>query len=587
MTRIVRLVIITLIFGSFSLSSFAQKILPQNYFISPLDTLLQLTGAFGELRLNHFHSGVDFRTHEREGLPVHAAADGKIVRIKVSPFGFGRALYIDHPNGFTTVYGHLQKFSPELENYIRKEQYKQQSFDVDVFPSQTIAVKKGDIIAFSGNSGASFGPHLHFEVRDTKTERPINPLYFGFPVTDTLSPFINFFLAYPVGKSSIVDDTAAPTRFAVKKDSMGIYHLKSNDTLRVFGKASFGVQAFDYFYNRRDQNGYYSFALYDNSNIIFHYEADSFAFDESRYINACLDYKSYYLKGYRVLQTNRLANNRFSLYNRKNGPGVISFTNGQLHQLELIVSDFGGNQARLELYAKGYIPADIHMVPDTTISKFDTIINFSFKRMNTFKTPEITVEIPGDALYDTLAFGYSCYPRIKRSYSALHLIQSPLTPLQQRITVSIKADSLPERLRDKALLVRIADGKRNPSDATWKNGYVTGKTWYFGYYTIGVDTIPPKITAVPLPHRPRSRKHHHHPLPKRTKVSFIITDNFSGIDSYKATINGKWALMEYDAKNDLFTYNYDNLLLPGKNSFRLTVTDAKGNKASYFKTIMR
>ena len=587
MRRIVRLIMITTLFSSCTLPLLAQKVLPKNYFISPLDTLLQETGAFGELRLNHFHSGVDFRTHEREGLPVHAVAGGKIVRIKVSPFGFGRALYIDHPNGFTTVYGHLQKFSPELEKYIRKEQYKQQSFDVDVFPSEIIAVKQGDIIAYSGNSGASYGPHLHFEVRDTRSERPINPLYFGFPVTDTLSPFINLFEAYPIGRSSMVDDTAVPARFDVVKDSTGIFHLKSNDTLRIFGRAAFGVQAFDYFYNRRDQNGYYSLSLYDNSSLIFQYAADSFAFDESRYINACLDYKSYYLKGNRVLQTNRLPNNKFSLYNRDNGPGVISFTNGKLHRLDMVISDFAGNKARLEVFAKGYIPADYLMIPDTSVTKFDTIANFLYKQINTFHTSELTVVIPGEALYDTLAFGYSRLPRLKNTYSALHLLHSPLTPLQQRITVSIKADSLPVRLRDKALLVRIADGKRNPSDAVWKDGYVTGKTWYFGYYTIGVDTIPPKIKPVPLPRRPRSRKHHHQPQPKRTKLSFVVNDNFSGIDSYKATINGKWALMEYDEKNDLLTYSYDDLLKPGKNSFRLTVSDEKGNKATYFKTISR
>jgi hypothetical protein len=586
MTRIVQLIIITTILNSFTFQLQAQKALPKDYFISPLDTLLQVTGTFGELRLNHFHSGVDFRTHEREGLPVHAVADGKVVRIKVSPFGFGRALYIDHPNGFTSVYGHLQKFSPELESYIRKEQFRQQSFDVDVFPSGTITVKQADIIAYSGNSGGSFGPHLHFEIRDTKSERPINPLFFGLPVTDTVAPFISLFQVFPIGKSSVVNNSSVPVRYSVATDSSGIYHIKSNDTLLIYGKAAFGAEGFDYFYNRRDKNGYYSLSIYDNSNLIFQFAADSFSFDESRYINACLDYNAYFLKGNRILQSNRLPNNLFSLYNRNTGPGVIDFSNGKLHQLDLVISDAAGNKAKLVVFVRGYHPSSFPTYVDSLESKFDTIVNFTFRNLNTFTTPEITIEIPGDALYDTLAFGYSISPRLKKTYSALHLIHNPLTPLQQRITVSIKADSLPDRLREKAMLVRIADGKRNPSGGTWKNGYITGKTWYFGYYTIGVDTIPPRIKPLPPPYRPHSRKHHK-PQPKRTKLSFIITDNFSGIDSYNATINGKWALMDYDAKNDLLTYNYDNLLKPGKNSFRLTVTDEKGNKAIYFKTITR
>jgi len=584
MIRIVRLILIIPGFFAITPVLFAQKTLPSDYFRSPLDSVLLVTGTFGELRLNHFHSGVDFRTQEKEGRAVYAAADGRIVRIKVSPVGFGRALYIDHPNGFTTVYGHLQKFSPELENYIRKEQYKQQSFDVDVFPSGTIPVKQGDVIAFSGNSGSSYGPHLHFEIRSTNSERPINPLFFNFPVKDSLPPFINMFQAYPIGASSMINDTNVPVRFAIAKDSMGIYHLESNDTLRIFGKAAFGLQGFDYFYNRRDQNGYYSLSLYDDANLKFRFAADSFAFDESRYINACIDYKSYYLTGNRILQSNLLPNNRFSLYNRNAMPGTIDFTKGKLHQIAMVIADVAGNEAKLVVMVKGYMPARFPVSTDSLT--YDTTINYSYNHSNTFQSPQIMVEIPGGALYDSIIFGYSRMPRLKKTYSALHLVDNPLIPLQQRITVSIKADSLPLRLQDKALLVRIADGKRNPSGGNWKNGYVTGKTWYFGYYTIGVDTIPPKIKPVPPPYRPHSRKHHK-PQPKRTKLSFIITDNFSGIDSYKATINGKWALMEYDAKNDLLTYTYDELLKPGKNSFRLIVTDEKGNKASYFKTISR
>jgi hypothetical protein len=564
---------------------YAQNILPRDYFSSPLDSVLLVTGTFGELRLNHFHSGVDFRTQEKEGRPVYAAADGIIVRIRVSPFGFGHALYINHPNGFTTVYGHLQKFSPEIERYIRKEQYKQEAFDVDVFPRDSLKVKRGDVIAHSGNSGASFGPHLHFEIRSTRSERPINPLLFNFPLKDTLPPFINLFMANPVGNRSLINDTNVALTFAVAKDTLGIYHLKSNDTLRIFGKASFGLQGFDYFYNHRDQNGYYSLALYDNSDLKFRFAADSFAFDESRYINACIDYQAYYLTGERIMQTNLLPNNRFSLYKRNAQPGTIDFRDGELHRIEMVIADVAGNEAKLVVFAMGYKPVRFPVISPSLL--YDTTAIFSYNHSNTFRTPEITVEIPGDALYDSIAFGYSYGPRLKNTFSAAHLLGDPLVPLQQRITVSIKADSLPVNLRDKALLVRVTDGKRSPAGGSWKNGYVTAKTLFFGYYAIGVDITPPTIKPTPLPFKPRSRKHHRQPQPKRTKLSFIITDNFSGIASYRATINGKWALLEYDAKNDLITYNYDDLMKRGKNSFRLTVTDEKGNKASYARTISR
>ena len=585
MKRIVRLIFIFLGLSTLAPALFAQHTLPVDYFRTPLDSVLLVTGTFGELRLNHFHSGVDFRTYEREGRPVYAAADGIIVRVRVSAFGFGHALYIDHPNGFTTVYGHLQKFSPELENYIHKEQFRHESFEMDAFPRDSIKVKKGDIIAYSGNSGTSAGPHLHFEIRSTKSERPVNPLLFALPVQDTLPPFINLFLARPVGTAGLINDGNTAFTSAVAKDSLGIYHLKPDDTLRVSGRAAFGVQGFDYIYNHRDRNGYYSLALYDNANLRFRFAADSFAFDESRYINACIDYPSYYLTGERILQTNLLPNNQFSLFRRNAEPGTIDFSDGQLHRIDMVIADVAGNASRLVVFAKGYRPERFPVI--TGEPTYDTTVQLSYRHPNIFRTPEITVDIPGNALYDSVAFGYRHGPRIKNTYSGMHLLGDQLIPLQQRMTVSIKADSLPVSLRDKALLVMVADGKRTPVGGSWKNGYVTGKTWYFGYYTIGIDIIPPTIKPVPLPYRAHSRKQHHQPAPKRTRLSFIINDNFSGIASYRATINGKWALMEYDAKNDLLTYNYDDLMRHGKNSFRLTVTDEKGNKASYFKTVTR
>jgi murein DD-endopeptidase MepM/ murein hydrolase activator NlpD len=166
-----------------SASLYGQRSLPLDYFRSPLDIPLSVTGSFGEIRPNHFHSGADFKVQGKEGLPVFAVADGWVSRIKISPVGFGNALYIDHPNGFTSVYGHLFGYNDTISTYAHKMQYVRKSFEVDLFPitnHDTLWIKKGDLIGFAGNSGSSFGAHLHFELRNTASERIINPLLFGF-----------------------------------------------------------------------------------------------------------------------------------------------------------------------------------------------------------------------------------------------------------------------------------------------------------------------------------------------------------------------------------------------------------------------
>src|SRR5690554_1424403 len=187
---------------------FAQKNHPKDYFVSPMDVPLHMSGTFGELRNNHFHSGIDFKTQQREGQNVLAAAEGYVSRIKVSTWGYGKALYITHPNGYTTVYAHLQKYSPEIEAYVKKRQYYQKSFEVEFFPGASdLKVTQGQLIGLSGNSGGSGGPHLHFEIRDSKTENIINPLFFGFDklITDTKKPILNHVTVYPLGENSVAN----------------------------------------------------------------------------------------------------------------------------------------------------------------------------------------------------------------------------------------------------------------------------------------------------------------------------------------------------------------------------------------------
>src|SRR5690606_3165594 len=200
--------IIALVFIIITSGIFAQAPEPEEYFASPLDVDLVLSGTFGELRSNHFHSGLDIKTQQREGLNILASATGYVSRINVATYGYGKALYIQHPNGYTTVYGHLQKFSPEIEAYIKKQQYAKESYEVEIYPEAgVLPVNQGDLVAFSGNTGGSGGPHLHFEIRDG-SQRPMNPKLFGISVKDTQPPTITSLYAYPLGEEAHINGSA-------------------------------------------------------------------------------------------------------------------------------------------------------------------------------------------------------------------------------------------------------------------------------------------------------------------------------------------------------------------------------------------
>jgi len=548
-----------------------QKSIPTDYFNSPLGIELSVTGSFGEIRPNHFHSGVDFKVQGKEGLPVYAVADGWVSRIKISPVGFGNALYIDHPNGFTSVHGHLFGYNDTIASYAHKMQYVRKSFEVDLFPlvdHDTIWIKKGDIIGYAGNSGSSFGAHLHFELRNTVTERIINPLLFGFDCKDSFAPTINFIKVYPANKNSFVRGCNQPGKLYVKKNANGEYDLSGGDTLIAWGDLGFGVQAFDYLYSSADRNGWYSIKMYFDKALFFSMELDSFAFSETRFINASLDYNDSYLNGSRIIQSVKLPGNELSLHKSGKGNGIVNLNDGKLHEVVISVGDMSGQQAILRFHVQSSGTAARIDIPSPLVP--DTVILFPYSRENKLLTPEVTLLIPQGSLFDDTWFTYSRLPRRKGTFSARHVLNQPEIPLKGKMTVSIKAELLPSRLRSKALMARIdGEGKMHSAGGGYANGFVTAETNMFDVYAIVADTVPPRIKLV------RDRSKH------KTSLRFTVSDNFSGIDKYSAEINGQWVLLQWDPKNDLMIYKYDEMVKPGKNTFKLVLVDKKGNKSSY------
>jgi murein DD-endopeptidase MepM/ murein hydrolase activator NlpD len=563
-----------LLFACFFVSG--QRPIPTDYFSSPLGIDLSVTGSFGEIRPNHLHSGTDFQVQKKEGLPVYAIADGWVSRIKISPVGFGNALYIDHPNGFTSVYGHLSGYNDTISRYSRMGQYRRKAFEVDIFPANdhdTLWVKKGDVIGFAGNSGSSFGAHLHFELRNTETERIINPLLFGFNCRDNFSPYIDFIKIYPVGKNSYIKGCNQPVQVGVGKPEAGEYRLLGCDTLDLWGEFGFGVQAFDYLYSSSDRNGWYSIKMYYDKALFFTMQLDSFAFNETRFINASLDYTDSYLNGSRIVQSIRLPGNELSLHKTGKSDGIVSFEDGKPHEIVISVGDVSGKLAVARFIARSRKPSALVDVPSPEVP--DTVMFFPYSAENRMVLPDISVQLPAGSLFDDTWFTYSRLPRRKGTFSNRHAIHQPEYPLKGKITVAIKADALPSRLRSKALMARIdGDGQIHSAGGGYANGYVSAETNLFDCYAIIADTIPPRIKLL------RDRNRH------KSSLKFSVSDNLSGIDTYYAEINKKWALVQWDPKNDLMVYKYDDMLKHGKNLFKLVLIDKKGNKSSY-NTIIR
>ncbi|MFL2639347.1 MAG: M23 family metallopeptidase [Flavobacteriaceae bacterium] len=304
---------IIILFFLVPMTNVSQEKYPQNYFTQPLKNELILSGNFGELRSNHFHSGIDIKTQKKQGLNVHSSAEGFISRIKISHGGFGKALYIDHPNGFTTVYGHLKNFNKKIESFIKKIQYQKKSYEIDMYLNKNnLLVEKNEIVAFSGNTGSSTGPHLHFEIRSSKNQKPLNPLLFGFSVDDMRRPEIKSIYLY-----NNIDfnnyRSINPNKLNLKKVNDSIYI--TNEAL-VENKFGFGVNIFDRQDLANNKNGVYKILSFVDNNLVSSIKFDGFSFEESILINTLIDYKHYSETKEKIIKLFKTKGNKLSIYDK-------------------------------------------------------------------------------------------------------------------------------------------------------------------------------------------------------------------------------------------------------------------------------
>ncbi len=535
-------------------------------FRTPLDIVPPaLAGSFGELRANHFHSGMDYRTNQREGYPVYAIADGYISRLRVQNSGFGLALYITHPNGYTSVYGHLQRFSGKIAQQVKSIQYEKKSYEIDEFPNVLlIPVRKGDIIAYSGNTGSSGGPHLHFEIRDTKTESTINPQLFGLEIPDNIPPVIYSMYVYRLNKKPF--NEFIPKQYFQVSGGSGNYRLNGVNTINLSGEVGFGIVATDRHNGASGLNGVYSIELELDGQHIFTSALERFSFENSKAINSHIDYPTY-LNTKRSIQKSFVdPGNPLQIYSNLVNNGRITFTDGKLHQLRYTVTDGKGNKSTLVFK----VQSDSKAVIDPPDSQAGST-QYAYNNVNEFNAPDLKVILAKGTLYNDLNFQYKKLPRpAGNAYSAMHQIHNNLTPLHIGFEIWIKADSSLSKYRDKALIVNSGWGSQG---GYYENGYVKAKPRTFGSYFIAIDTIAPVITPVNIANGKN--------MNGLSRMSFKIRDNMSGIKSFNGYIDGKWILMEFDTKTASLWHSFDENTRPGKHSFELLLTDMKDNTRKY------
>ncbi len=517
-------------------------------FISPVKIPLSLSANFGELRLDHFHSGLDIKTQGVIGKEVVAAASGYIYRISISPGGFGRALYLRHPSGYSTVYGHLDRFIPEVEEYIVSQQYEKKSYLITVYPPKDkFRFEQGDLIAYSGNSGSSSGPHLHYEIRKSESEMPVNPLLFEFGTGDDIVPVIEKLAVYPVTKNTLINNQNKMRKYIVA-GGHGNYYIPAGNEINISGSAGFGIKSYDLLNDSYNKCAVYSIEMKIDSVSLFKYVMDEFSFSESIYINSHIDYETYIRERTYYERTYLLPNDKFSAYQDVVNRGIFNFNEDRIYHVEITTADIHNNKSTLAFIVRGMPPK----IQEKPVYTDNSQYIMPYNRSNRFNTEDVSISFPAGSLYDTLYFKYWKAAGLKEMLSEVHYIHDKFTPVHTAYTLSIRPSVIPEGKESKMLIIQLSDDfKKSALSSSFNNGVVTAKPSSFGMFYVGIDTVAPMITANGLtPGIDLSGK-------KDIRIRIRIYDELSGIKKYEPYIDGKWALFEYDQKNNIIIYRFD------------------------------
>lgn len=551
----------------FNLSIHQAQVYIPNDWIPPLKMKPVVSGSFGELRSNHFHSGLDLTTHGKTGYKVYCSDEGYVARVKVSPYGYGKAIYVNHPGGYTTVYAHLENYSERIDSVVLKQQYKERRFAVELFfKPDELPVSKGEVIAYSGNSGGSGGPHLHYEVRKTATQHPIDPLFFRQDVEDDVRPQIQGLKIYPLGTNAFVrgkhDAYYVPT---VRYE--GAFHPKGWKELKVLGEIGIGVQVLDYYSDSWRKCGVSSIELFANDTLVFHWMIDEFSFAETRYLNSFIDYAEKKRSG-KVIQKSFIEpNNRLSLY-KKGNSYTVKLQPGDLKQMKYVIKDVSGNTSVLAFCLKGEKVMNGHP-PAASVDELKYDRSFHMDSLG------FSVNMPVRSIYTNLPFHFYMDEPVESSLAPVYSFGDSHDPIHKSYEVNIEVPDSLMPFREKLFLAGVtATDKIYYRGGDRTGSRISGKVRSFGRFSIGMDSIAPVIRFKNLPRQAN--------YSNQSSLQLIIKDEMSGISNYNCYIDGQWALFEYDAKQNRLEGFFDKMPFIQKHSTHqlvIKVEDNRGNQA--------
>mgnify|MGYP001285401305 FL=1 len=528
--------------------------------IAPLEIPFSISGTFGEPRSSHFHLGIDIKTQGKEGFEVKSILSGSVSRIRISLGGYGKAIYIDHPNKTTSVYAHLKKFAPKIESYIKKFQYENETYTIQKFPKKDkLLIEKGEVIGFSGNTGGSFGPHLHFEIREKKSQKPLNPLLYNLPVNDLVRPQLQkLFIFY--AQENVILSPIQPILLEKVNDS-----LYKTAMIETSGKIGIGIQMFDrqdYSYSR---NGVYSTKVFVNGKIISHYKFDKLIINESKKLYQVIDYKNYTQKRLKIFKLFYKSGNKLNFMNTLVDQGIFKVELGKSYQILIEIEDFSGNKSSIEAFIEG---TDNKIKPVELrgrLIKTDREYSFTLKNKELFfpsKTFFNDVKIELFENKDQIEIGPNLFPiansfKIKFGFNEKDSLRSAQTFIAKKMKKSLVY--LPTKLEENKLIAKVNE---------------------LGVYTLARDSVAP--TVVPDNFKKNQW------LSNYKSLNLKIDDDFSGIKKYRGTINGEWVLFEYEPKRKILTYDFfDKYSEKLKHNLELEVEDNVGNKKIYKTTFFR
>jgi hypothetical protein len=535
-------------------------------FAPPLDFPLMISGNFGDVRASSFHFGIDFMTRGKIGWPVYSIADGYVARVKVEPGGYGRAIYIKHNDGTMSVFCHLTEYYAQLDTYVKEKQYAEKSFYQDIaLVENQFPVKKCDVIGYSGNSGQSSGPHLHFEIRDYNSQNPMNGMLATFPIEDKLSPKFSKLWIYD--NFNYIDANGLYKKSYNIQSKNGHFFLLRNRLIKVPSAFYIGIEAFDNLTDSDRKLSYFSSKLMVDSVLIFHQQFDEMQFDQTGSVNAFIDNKYKLTNNENIIHQFLFPNQELVSVRYADNRGQIYIHDSTVHNVNIQLSDIAGNTSVLDFQ----IQLDSAYVEQC---KKDTSLYFlPYKVENTISVEKLKVVFPSKSLYADVFIDAKTISTKADIISKAYVIGDLSIPVKKPFKLFFNLNGDKDSIKKKFVVVAIdEEGSRSSIGGEIQNNKLVASAKYFGVFGIAIDTIAPKIVPLNISNRKN--------MSAEKEIKFKITDELSGIGEYRCYIDNKWTLFEYDQKSNTLTHTFDKerfLLNKKSHTLKVYVTDKRNN----------